>query len=285
MIKVSVCSSTPEVCDEAAYRGVRQVFVKKAMHISGATAFFSRWAAVVSSLFLFCTPSVIAEEPRLERPVLVTGQAEDGYRPFLFPVGAPRRGIYYDIAERVTAITGIEIKWEVMPATRGRYLFESCQVQLEFGVSPTWYSDKELANSHFSEPFMKHIDALAYAGPDQGVDQISVKDEPVLAILGYRYPTFEFDERFDVKSERTMIMMLHQGRAKAGILEKTVGQYLANDMGVEINFAQTVETTELSLRVHPCAEAHLPALNQAIAELKNSGEIGRIMESYLKPVP
>ena len=239
-------------------------------------------AFALTTLSLWCG-QVIAEDLPSEPPVLHTGQAEDGYLPFLFPMEAPRRGIYADIADRITDMTGIEIEWGVYPATRGRYLFERCKLQLEFGVSPSWYSEEERANSLFSIPFMSHTDVVAYAGPDKGLDHVPVHGQPVLAVLGYRYPTFEFDERFDVDSERTMIKMLANGHAKLGILQKTVGQYLAKDMGVEISFAQEVQSTDLSLRLHNCAAEHLPALNKAIAELKSSGEIDSILKTYLTP--
>lgn len=239
-------------------------------------------AFVLTTLFVWCAP-VSAEDAPADPPVLHTGQAEDGRLPFLFPMGAPRRGIYADIAARISDLAGIRIEWGVYPTTRGRYLFERCKLQLEFGVSPSWYSDEERAHSKFSIPFISHTDILAYAGPDKGLDHVPVSGQPVLAVLGYRYPTFEFDERFDVDSERTMIRMLATGHAKLGILQKTVGQFLAKDMGVEISFAQVVQTTDLSLRVHNCAAEHLPALNTAIAELKSSGEIDRIVERYLEP--
>ncbi|WP_422377530.1 substrate-binding periplasmic protein [Roseibium sp.] len=239
-------------------------------------------AFALTTISLLYDP-VLAEDTPSDPIVLRTGQAEDGYLPFLFPMGAPRRGIYAEIAERISDLTGIEIEWGVYPATRGRYLFERCKLHLEFGVSPSWYSDEERANSLFSIPFTSHTDALAYAGPDKGLDHIAVEGQPVLAVLGYRYPTFEFDERFDVDSERTMIRMLATGHAELGILQKTVGQYLAKDMGVEISFAQDVQSTDLSLRIHNCAAEHLPALNKAIAELKSSGEIDRIVERYLEP--
>jgi polar amino acid transport system substrate-binding protein len=239
--------------------------------------------AAMATVLTIGVSQAFAEENPIERPVLITGQGEEGYRPFLFPTGAPRRGIYYEIAQRITDITGIEIRWGVYPATRGRFLFDRCKVQLEFGVSPTWYTDEERANSYFSEPFMTNADVIAYAGADRDLAHIPLQGEPVLAVLGYRYPTFEFDERLDVKSERTMIRMLEQGRAKAGILEKTVGQFLANEMGVEIHFAQEVQSTDLSLRVHPCAAEYLPSLNNALVELKSNGEIDRILASYLNP--
>ncbi|MBO6506981.1 MAG: ABC transporter substrate-binding protein [Roseibium sp.] len=239
---------------------------------------------LIATVLASGTSLAVAEEKNLDRPVLLTGQAEEGYLPFLFPLGSPRRGIYFDIAHRITEITGIEIKWGIYPATRGRYLFERCHLQLEFGVSPSWYTEEEHANSQFYEPFMKHMDMIAYAGADQGLDHIPLEGEPVLAVLGYRYPTFDFAERLDVGSERTMINMLEQGRAKAGILERTVGQFLANDMGAEIHFAQVVQSTDLTLRVHSCAAEHLPSLNAAILELKSSGEIDRIMASYLNPM-
>ena len=176
-------------------------------------------AFVLTTLFVWCAP-VSAEDAPSDPPVLHTGQAEDGRLPFLFPMGAPRRGIYADIAARISDRAGIRIEWGVYPATRGRYLFERCKLQLEFGVSPSWYSDEERAHSKFSIPFISHTDILAYAGPDKGLDHVPVSEQPVLAVLGYRYPTFEFDERFDVDSERTMIRMLATGHAKLGILQK-----------------------------------------------------------------
>lgn len=243
---------------------------------------FQLIAAITALLTVGAAPSV-ADESRQDKPVLLTGQSEDGNRPFLFPVGAPRRGIHFDIAKRISELSGLDIRWGVYPATRGRHLFDRCDLQLEFGVSPSWYSEEERENSHFSEPFRAHMDVIAYAGVEQDLTQTSLEGELVLAVDGYRYPTFTFSERFDVDSERTIVRMLGQGRAKAGILEKTVGQFLAKDMGVEIHFAQEVQSTDLSLRLHKCAAEHLPALNKAIKELKSSGEIDLIMESYLNP--
>lgn len=209
------------------------------------------------------------------------------YPPMMIQSG--RRGIYQEILDELSKMTGHRFQIQYFPYARLTKVFELGQIDLEPGVYPGWVKQQRVPGV-FSVPFGKVVDVLVFA-PGKHFRMNTPRDlsgKTIGLVRGYTYPDLRelFESgvvhRSDAVSETQLMAMLAAGRMDQILINKAVAQYniLMVPKYREFVLGDVLGSFDVSMRVHPSKRALLPELDEAIAAMKRSGAIARIYAKY-----
>jgi polar amino acid transport system substrate-binding protein len=200
-----------------------------------------------------------------------------------------KTGVYYDILDRISTITGITFDVIFAPNVRQQVNFENNTIDIEAGINPAWRK-MSTTPGLYTTPFSKAEDILLFKSEhDKQINSLSdLVGKQVGAVRGYTYPMFtssfanEDIERINLKDGQSLLNFFAAGRIDYIIIDKTVAEYWmlnhTNHKEYEINYV--VSSADIMLRVHPSKIQVLSKLNTAIKELVSSGEIEKIYAQY-----
>lgn len=209
------------------------------------------------------------------------------YPPMMIEAG--QTGIYQDILDELSKITGHHFQIKYFPYARLSKEFEFGDIDLEPGVFPGWVIRQKIPGL-FSMPFGKVVDALVFA-PGKQFPVNTPRDlsgKTLGLVRGYAYPDLRemFENgtvhRDDSVSEGQLMAMLLGGRIDQILINKAVAQYTIreNPKYSEFVLGDILDSFDVSMRVHPSKKALLPQLDEAILSMKRSGAIARIYAKY-----
>jgi polar amino acid transport system substrate-binding protein len=209
------------------------------------------------------------------------------YPPMMIESG--RTGIYQELLDELSKMTGHRFQIEYFPYARLANKFDLGQIDLEPGVFPGWVQ-KQKVPGMFSVSFGKVVDALVFApGKYFRVNAPTDLSGKTLGLVrGYTYPDLRelFERgivhRVDAVSETQLLAMLSAARMDQILINKAVAQYNIIQVPKYRDFVvgDVVGSFEVSMRVHPSKKALLPELDDAIVSMKRSGAIARIYAKY-----
>jgi polar amino acid transport system substrate-binding protein len=200
-----------------------------------------------------------------------------------------RSGIYQDIFNAISKLTDDTFNVSYYPYPRVGLMFNQARLDIEPGVYPGWVKDQKIPGL-FSVPFGRVVDVMVFA-PGKAFPVKKPEDlrgKSVGMVRGYSYPDLQLlidggrIDRRDALNENQLLKMLWAKRFDQILISKAVAQYnflkmpeyRLFEVGDEFNHY------DVSMRVNPKLEAWLPKLDEAILQLKNSGEIERIYAKY-----
>jgi polar amino acid transport system substrate-binding protein len=204
-------------------------------------------------------------------------------------IEAERSGIYQDIFNELSKLTGDTFNVQYYPYPRIGLLFANGQLDIEPGVYPGWMKGHAIPGV-FSIPFGKVVDVMVFAPgkafPVKSPDDLRGKS--VGLVRGYAYPDLkalveagQIDRRNGL-NEAQLLEMLSKLRFDQVIVNKAIAQY--NLIKVPeyryLEIGDVMSTFDVSMRVHPQQEAWLPKLDAAIQKLKQDGVIEKIYAKY-----
>lgn len=209
------------------------------------------------------------------------------YPPMMIESG--RTGIYQEILDELSKMTGHRFLIQYFPYARLSNEFDLGHIDLEPGVFPGWVKHHRVPGK-FSVPFGKVVDVLVFA-PGKYFPMNTPRDlsgRTIGLVRGYTYPDLRelFDSgavhRSDAVSETQLLAMLAAGRMDQILINKAVAQYnmLLVPRYREFVLGDVLGSFDVSMRVHPSKKALLPKLDDAILTLKRSGAIARIYAKY-----
>ncbi|KQV61516.1 MULTISPECIES: ABC transporter substrate-binding protein [unclassified Duganella] len=209
------------------------------------------------------------------------------YPPMMIENG--RSGIYQEILDELSNITGHRFQIQYFPYARLAKEFDVGRIDLEPGVFPGWVKNQRVPGE-FSVPFGKVVDVLVFA-PGKYFPMHTPRDlsgRTIGLVRGYTYPDLHelFDSgavhRSDAVSEAQLMAMLSAGRMDQILINKAVAQYnvLMVPKYREFVLGDVLGSFDVSMRVHPGKKALLPKLDEAIITMKRSGAIARIYAKY-----
>jgi len=209
------------------------------------------------------------------------------YPPMMIESG--RTGIYQELLDELSRITGHRFQIQYFPYARLAKEFDLGQIDLEPGVFPGWVKQQKVPGV-FSVPFGKVVDALVFA-PGKHFHVSTPRDlsgRTVGLVRGYAYPDLRelFDSgavhRSDAVSETQLMAMLAAGRMDQILINKAVAQYNILQVPKYRDFVvgDVLGSFDVAMRVHPSKKALLPALDDAIVAMKRSGAIAKIYAKY-----
>ncbi len=209
------------------------------------------------------------------------------YPPMMIESG--RSGIYQELLDELSKITGHRFQVQYLPYARLANKFDLGQIDLEPGVFPGWVKQQKVPGM-FSVSFGKVVDALVFSqGKYFKVSTPRDLSGKTLGLVrGYTYPDLRelFDSgvvhRIDAVSETQLLAMLGAGRMDQILINKAVAQYSIMQVPKYREFVvgDVLGSFDVSMRVHPSKKDLLPELDEAIMTMKRSGAIARIYAKY-----
>lgn len=209
------------------------------------------------------------------------------YPPMMIESG--RTGIYQEILDELSKMTGHRFQIKYLPYARLANEFDLGKIDLEPGVFPGWVKRQRVPGM-FSVPFGKVVDVLVFA-PGKHFHISTPRDlsgRTIGLVRGYAYPDLRemFDSgavhRSDAVNETQLMAMLAAGRMDQILINKAVAQYniLLVPKYREFVLGDVLGSYDVSMRIHPNKRALLPTLDEAIVTMKRSGAIARIYAKY-----
>ena len=200
-----------------------------------------------------------------------------------------KTGIYQDIFDELSKLTGDTFSVQYYPYSRIGLLFNSGQLDIEPGVYPGWVRNQPTPGM-FSLPFGKVVDVMVFA-PGKAFPVTRPEDlrgKSVGLVRGYAYPDLralieagQIDRR-NALNEAQLLEMLARLRFDQIVVNKAIAQY-SQTRGPEyrnLEIGDVMNSFDVSMRVHPRHGAWLNKLDAAILELKQRGVIEKIYAKY-----
>ncbi|WP_161489388.1 substrate-binding periplasmic protein [Pseudomonas sp. BMS12] len=209
------------------------------------------------------------------------------YPPMMIEDG--RSGIYQDIFDEVSRLTGDTFNVQYYPYPRIGLLFNEGQLDIEPGVYPGWVQNQPRPGI-FSVPFGKVVDVLVFT-PNRRFPVKRPEDlrgKSVGMVRGYAYPELapliasgQLDRR-NALNEQQLLGMLARSRFDQIIVNKAIAQYHLRDSQEygQLEIGDVISSYDVSMRLQPRHKAWLDRLDAAIIQLKQQGTIDKIYASY-----
>lgn len=225
--------------------------------------------------------------------VISTAQGETikvgfySYPPMMIEQG--KSGIYQDILNEVSKISGIKFDIKYYPYARVAYLFNLGAIDIEPGVFPGWVQNQKVPGV-FSVPFGMIKDVLVFGtGKKIKVSKVTdLKGKTIGLVRGYSYPNLkkmiEAKEltRIDGVDEAQLLEMLSYGRFDQILISKAVAQYNIheNEKYRKFEVGDELGNYEITLRIHPDKKEILEKVNAALLKMLKAGTISKIYLKY-----
>lgn len=199
-------------------------------------------------------------------------------------------GIVVDILREIERRTGITFEVSIYPPSRLNMLFERGEIDLNFADSPVWNARLDVPRAVFSETFME-VREYIYFRRGHAREVRTPDDLAGLTVgvtRGYYYPLFEDAfkrrkvKRYDVNTNESLIAMLRAGRVDAAFMDDVLFESLLHQLGLADEFTRGRELSvaPLGFKFRADRASTLPAINNAIRQMKANGEIRRIVSRY-----
>ncbi len=220
------------------------------------------------------------------KPVAVGGY---DYPPFMYQ--QDQSGVYVDLLQAISNVSGLVFEWEFYPYARLDKLFEHGVIHLEIGSSPIWTQNKTVPGL-YSDSFYTLKDVAVFRQGEQSPIEsgLDIKGKKIGVVRGYGFPQFQasFDsgqaQRFDAVNELQLLDMLANKRLNQILINKELFLYHQKNNAQYQNlvFGDVVGSYEIGIRIQPEQQHLLKPLNRAIELLKGKGVIEEIVMRYLK---
>lgn len=213
----------------------------------------------------------------------------DNYPPLTFVEDNQKTGIINDLLIAVCGLTGDTFTYIDAPFPRAMVMFEAGDIDIEPSVSPQWRMDSK--NSVYTIPYRKTVDALLFADKDSFVEVTTPEDLAGLRIgvvRGYNYPGYDkcFADgtlkKYESRNEDRLLEKMCMGRVDVIIAHKAYAQYMmkVNKAYRGFVFGAPVYDLDIMMRFNDDSRDAVPRFNEALEQLKSSGELERILDKY-----
>ena len=228
------------------------------------------------SVSLFC--SIVSAGEALRYNLGTSGSSV----PYENAVDENRRGILVELLPLIMDSANIKTEKVMLSTKRAMLAFETGALDFDF-FSPSWLSPNESAGDFtFSDPIIDITEYFITLPENHSRYQTvsAIYGETVGMISGYVYFDSDKFDRMDFQSESNLMLALNMKRIDVIIMEEAAARYWSSIHGVEIALGPIHTEGKMALRVHNRHKDKLPAINRAIAELKQTGQIDRILNKY-----
>ncbi|MGB3597442.1 MAG: transporter substrate-binding domain-containing protein [Pseudomonas neustonica] len=236
--------------------------------------------------------------PLLLLLALLCGQAQaatlnivsESWPPYIYEEHGQLKGIDYDVTTRVLSQLGYKTHWQLMPWRRALHDTASGNFDAILDISPT--PERQQQYLFPTEPLSSSDSVLFYnklhPHPFNGLEDLRGLNIVVSAGYLYSNPAFleaDFFSRIPATSNETSLLMLMRERVDMVIMNRHVGQFIINKLGLEQQIDHhplVVSSGPLFLAFHRRPELAELAKHFAVAlhRFKNSSEYLKILERY-----
>lgn len=215
------------------------------------------------------------------------------WRPFSYTDGQGMpRGISVEVTREAMARCGLQVDFLFYPANRLNALLKKGQLDLNYADSPLWNDASAAADFVYSIPYLQvheHLYFLAdHPARDLPLERLGGLN--IGMVRGYVYQTLEpaLDEgrlrKVETSYNEVLLELLRLRRVDAVAMVDELFEHQVASQGLEAaRFVRGAQLSDapLGLRLQRRHAEHLPALNAALRQLLESGEVERIRRRYL----
>lgn len=254
------------------------------------------WLQVILRLValtcIFMSLSSVAQESSVsqkssashkERPKLYFDTDENGgWVPFLTAAELGKPGLMTEITEALQRYSNVEFVPIKLPQKRAKMALKEGSVDLDF-ICLEWFENGVVGPEYvLSEPFFELTENFVTLKKNATSfpTRESFNQKRVGTVAGYFY----FDEhtfiRVNFLNEDQLMSGLKHERFEVIILEQETAKHWAKVNDVDIHFAALHSRGYFLMRLNKKYESLLPVLNQAIRQIKSSGELQAILDKH-----
>ncbi|WP_242620323.1 substrate-binding periplasmic protein [Shewanella maritima] len=210
--------------------------------------------------------------------------ASSGWVPYYIPHQDDKPGILGEIVPLLMATAQIDIQKHNLPPRRTNQAIENGDLDFDF-VSPDWFPNHDLGELFVqSEPLMpiKEFIITTQANADAWTDINKIKGQRIGTVRGYYYHDTDQFTRVDFSSERELIKAISKNRVQAAISGDLPALYWAKELNMPISLAALHSDGYLVMRLRKEHAHLLPAINSAIKQLQQQGNVEQLIDKYTK---
>lgn len=214
---------------------------------------------------------------------------EKGIPPFSFSKTSNDKGIYLDILEEISKITGDKFILNYYPSKRKRLIFETGKMHIEPGVNPAW-REKWKDISVYSIPFGTFTDVIFFRKGEKFnvTSAVDLKGKKIVTVKSFYYPGYEqsFENktinRYDLDNELQLIRFLYSKErdADAGFINKDILLYYMKEYNMKFDIGNKIGEVPVMFRFHISKKHVVEKFNKALKTLINNGTVDVIFKKY-----
>ena len=232
-------------------------------------------------LLLMSQPLLASEQNKLPTLRYNLG-GTSAWIPYGYHGDPNNQGIFAEVIHAIMKLTDIPYEFYYYPPKRAEMAMESGKLDFDF-MSPSWFKDgfmgEEFVTTIAIFELVEYVVTLPdnaenFAAPD------AIYGKRIGTVAGYSYYDDDKFTRVDFLSESKLIEGLARQRFDAVILEGMAARYWANANQVAITLASVHSQGDIVIRLRQEYKHLIPVLNQAIVDLRQSGEIAQILQRY-----
>lgn len=206
----------------------------------------------------------------------------NGWVPYRTGHISGQAGILAELVLLIEAYSGISFEAVNWPQKRAEFALVKGIVDFDF-ICTSWFEDGAYGNQFvISEPLFEiNQYVITLKGNKHLFPTLdSIHREAIGTIAGYFYFDDKEFTRADFRDEKNLMLALKHKRINAIILEGETAQHWAEIENTAIEFATSHTSGKLLIRLNKVKEALLPAINRAIEQIKQTGQLQKILDKY-----
>lgn len=207
---------------------------------------------------------------------------EGGWVPFRTSAETGRKGVLEELSDLLQNYSDIEFVPVFFPTKRAEKALVDGLVDFDF-VCVEWLKNGDYGDNYvISEPFFEVTEAFATLPRNAHLMPTpeSAYNKSVGTIGGYFYHDDDRFTRVDFLNESQLILGLKRDRFKSIIIEKETAKYWAKVHDMKLAFPAVHSKGRLLMRLRAENKHLLPKINQAIAKMKESGQLKAILDKH-----
>jgi polar amino acid transport system substrate-binding protein len=235
---------------------------------------------LIALIYILTSLSIAAE--KVQHKLYFDIDSIGGWVPILTSAKPGSPGIMTEITEAIQRHTDIEFIPVKLPQKRAEIALTEGSVDFDF-ICLEWLKTPEVGPEYvISEPFFELKESFITLKKNVQLfpTRESLYNKHVGTIAGYFY----FDDstfiRTDFLDENHLILGLKHERFDVIILEQETAKHWAKINDVDIGFSVLHSKGNFLMRIRKKHQGLLPLINQAIKQIKTSGELQAILDKH-----
>jgi ABC-type amino acid transport substrate-binding protein len=208
--------------------------------------------------------------------------SDGGWVPILTAAQPDSSGIMTEITEAIQRHSNIEFVPIKLPQKRAEIALTVGSVDFDF-ICLEWLKTPEVGSEYvISDPFFELKESFITLKKNVPLfpTRESLHNKHVGTIAGYFYFDDDTFIRTDFLDENNLILGLKHERFDVIILEQETAKHWAKVNDVDIGFAVLHSKGNFLMRLRKKHQGLLPSINQAIKQIKASGELQAILDKH-----
>jgi len=195
-------------------------------------------------------------------------------------------GILFELFTRTADKVGMAPSFHILPRARVEQALHSHSIDVRCYIAPAWLSEA-FSDYRWSVPLLTQRDLLV-ARERAPVEVATLAGQSIGTVLGYSYPHLQRSfangrlHRDDARNQELVLKKLEAGRYDYAVSSEVALNWFNLQRPAERRLypAAKLDQAELGCMVLDDPQLPTQAVLDALAELKASGEIERILDHY-----